>query len=64
MITRFKFPPDPKQVKELKRKLHSALRVALTGKPDGPPVELIMEILGREETLMRLDRAILDCREA
>jgi glutamyl-tRNA synthetase len=38
------------------------LRVALTGKTDSPGVFEIMEILGREEALSRLDRALATLR--
>jgi glutamyl-tRNA synthetase len=37
------------------------LRVALTGWADSPGVFEIMEILGREEVLSRIDKAIHIC---
>ena len=35
-----------------------AVRVALTGSTQSPPLTETMEVLGREKTLQRLDRAV------
>ena len=35
--------------------LQQAVRIVLTGRPDGPPICAIMEILGRDEVIRRMD---------
>lgn len=41
--------------KEKRTKVMNAIRLALTGKPDGLPVGDIMYLIGAEETQKRLD---------
>ena len=39
-------------------KIAQPLRVALTGKTVSPPIDEVMEALGKEEVIRRLQRAI------
>lgn len=39
-------------------KLAQPLRVAVMGRPISPPIDITLELMGRERTLARLDRAI------
>src|SRR5690606_10423018 len=41
-------------------KILQALRVALTGAGGGPDLMMIMEIIGRDETVSRIDYALLN----
>jgi glutamyl-tRNA synthetase len=43
-------------------KIAQPLRVAVTGSPVSPPIDLTLALLGREVTLVRLDAAIAQCR--
>ena len=40
-------------------KVAQPIRIALAGEPVSPPIEQTLAILGKQETLDRLDRAIL-----
>jgi glutamyl-tRNA synthetase len=39
-------------------KIAQPLRVALTGKTASPPIDEVMEILGKEEVIRRIQRAV------
>ena len=45
-------------------KIMPGLRLALTGAGKGPDLMQVMEILGKEETIKRLNKAIIDLRDA
>ena len=42
-------------------KVAQPIRVAVSGGSVSPPIDITLEILGRETTLQRLDRAITAC---
>jgi glutamyl-tRNA synthetase len=42
-------------------KVAQPIRVAVSGGSVSPPIDVTLEILGRETTLQRLDRAIAAC---
>jgi glutamyl-tRNA synthetase len=39
-------------------KVAQPVRVAVSGGPVSPPIDVTLELLGREKTLARLDRAL------
>jgi glutamyl-tRNA synthetase len=39
-------------------KIAQPIRVALTGKTVSPPIDEVMEVLGKEEVIKRLEKAI------
>jgi glutamyl-tRNA synthetase len=39
-------------------KIAQPIRVALTGKTASPPIDEVMEVLGKEEVIRRIQRAI------
>jgi glutamyl-tRNA synthetase len=45
-------------------KVAQPIRVAVSGGSVSPPIDVTLEILGRETTLQRLERAIAHCRQA
>ena len=40
------------------KKFFDIIRTALIGQPEGPSIKVIMTILGKEETLRRLEEAM------
>lgn len=54
-VMHFTRPPKEMTEKEARRLFYSTLRVALTGEPDGLDPATVMGILGREETLRRIE---------
>jgi glutamyl-tRNA synthetase len=45
-------------------KIAQPVRVAVSGGPVSPPIDVTLEVLGRETTLQRIDRAIEHCESA